>query len=421
MTRIAIAFLATTLALTAPALSQAAVLHVDCTGSGDYLTVQEAVDAADPGDTLAVAACVYEEKVTVFGKHLVIQGAGAAVTDITTAEVGHALSFDGFWAGAEDRSAQSEVTGLTLTKSGPYSGGSVEVLEGYVVFRDCATAGLVIIGSDDHGSAEFHACDIDEAVVGGVGDRLTVYDSDVGTLRAAGGYGGVYYYGIAESYSSTIGTFRVDGGIGLSHGDEVSSLRIEHHVDSYSSFEAVDSFLGDVRLEGGGDVDLENCEMDSVVVHCSDVGGYLPMTGCLVRGDIELQRFQPGTPGFFTGPNLDHCTILGECWWWTEAHTSNRSTIFVGTVFAENLGDALFENCDLVGVVHIAPDAVLIDCISEDPLFCDAEGGDYTLQDCSPCVGAAHDGGDIGAFGVGCECGVAVEDASWGRIKSLFR
>jgi hypothetical protein len=59
--------------------------------------------------------------------------------------------------------------------------------------------------------------------------------------------------------------------------------------------------------------------------------------------------------------------------------------------------------------------------ISLPPLLCDAASGDYTLQECSPCVGAAHDGGDIGAFGVGCQCVTAVREVTWGKIKSLFR
>ena len=61
---------------------------------------------------------------------------------------------------------------------------------------------------------------------------------------------------------------------------------------------------------------------------------------------------------------------------------------------------------------------------SEDPLFCDAEEGDYTLDGCSPCLPGNHphgvDCGLIGALGQGCGATV-VEATSWGRIKSLYR
>jgi len=44
--------------------------------------------------------------------------------------------------------------------------------------------------------------------------------------------------------------------------------------------------------------------------------------------------------------------------------------------------------------------------ISEDPLFCDAESGDYRVRSDSPCAPGGHPDGDtcafIGALPVGC-------------------
>jgi len=58
---------------------------------------------------------------------------------------------------------------------------------------------------------------------------------------------------------------------------------------------------------------------------------------------------------------------------------------------------------------------------SADPLFCDVNNDDYTLQANSPCAppqsGACE---QIGAFGVGCEP-IHVEAKSWGGIKALYR
>jgi len=62
---------------------------------------------------------------------------------------------------------------------------------------------------------------------------------------------------------------------------------------------------------------------------------------------------------------------------------------------------------------------------SADPLFCGPDIGDYTLRSDSPCLPGNHpDGyacGLIGAFGEGCSGPTAVEQASWGDIKSMFR
>ena len=57
--------------------------------------------------------------------------------------------------------------------------------------------------------------------------------------------------------------------------------------------------------------------------------------------------------------------------------------------------------------------------ISEDPLFCDAPNGDFTLRIDSPCA-PAHSGGCglIGVLPVGCGP-TAVKSTTWGAIKAL--
>jgi hypothetical protein len=58
---------------------------------------------------------------------------------------------------------------------------------------------------------------------------------------------------------------------------------------------------------------------------------------------------------------------------------------------------------------------------SEDPLFCNAVVGDFTLQSCSPCA-TGYGCGLVGAFGVGCDCGTtATTPCTWGSIKAAYR
>jgi predicted outer membrane repeat protein len=97
-------------------------------------------------------------------------------------------------------------------------------------------------------------------------------------------------------------------------------------------------------------------------------------------------------------------------------------------------GDADLTACDVYG--NAGGDWV--DCIagqgssngnfSADPLFCQAELGDLTLHEDSPCLPGNHpQGGDwglIGAWGLGCNAtGIAenVEETSWGAIKAMYR
>ena len=57
----------------------------------------------------------------------------------------------------------------------------------------------------------------------------------------------------------------------------------------------------------------------------------------------------------------------------------------------------------------------------EDPLFCDVETGDFTLEDCSPCL-EGYGCGQVGAYGAGCECTTtATVPTTWGAIKSMYR
>lgn len=60
--------------------------------------------------------------------------------------------------------------------------------------------------------------------------------------------------------------------------------------------------------------------------------------------------------------------------------------------------------------------------IAADPRFCDPEAEDWQICEESPCApDQAGDCGLIGALDVGCACPIAVEPATWGRIKANYR
>jgi hypothetical protein len=65
--------------------------------------------------------------------------------------------------------------------------------------------------------------------------------------------------------------------------------------------------------------------------------------------------------------------------------------------------------------------------ISEDPLFCNAEGDDFTLDDSSPCApnNSPPGCGLIGVYDVGCSMASVRDGAetyqTWGTVKALLR
>ncbi|MEE2859037.1 MAG: right-handed parallel beta-helix repeat-containing protein [Candidatus Neomarinimicrobiota bacterium] len=57
--------------------------------------------------------------------------------------------------------------------------------------------------------------------------------------------------------------------------------------------------------------------------------------------------------------------------------------------------------------------------IYADPLFCDDENGDFTVQSDSPVLGAGQNGVDMGAYGVGCEPFIAGDITQDGLVNGL--
>jgi pectin methylesterase-like acyl-CoA thioesterase len=57
-------------------------MTISINGQGDFATIQAAIDAAGNGDTIEIGAGAYREQLTIVGKNVTIQGAGAGQTII---------------------------------------------------------------------------------------------------------------------------------------------------------------------------------------------------------------------------------------------------------------------------------------------------------------------------------------------------
>jgi hypothetical protein len=66
-----------------PVFLSARIIYVDINGSGQFTSIQSAINAAVNGDTIKVLPGIYDGQLTI-GKNVVIQGSGYEVTTITS-------------------------------------------------------------------------------------------------------------------------------------------------------------------------------------------------------------------------------------------------------------------------------------------------------------------------------------------------
>lgn len=131
--RVAVAAISTALPL---AVAEAATLRVDPRGGGDHLTIQQAVNAAGPGDMILVAPGTYDEQVVV-DKEVRILGVDPSVCRVRYVGSGAAMVFRG-------QSQSASVVRMTVSSQG---GSGVHCQEGATT----RVINNVVTGSNGHG------------------------------------------------------------------------------------------------------------------------------------------------------------------------------------------------------------------------------------------------------------------------------
>jgi hypothetical protein len=409
-------------------LCSAAVVTVDCEGGGDFSTIQAAIDASADGDTIRVMPCVYSEHVSLVNRDLTLVGSGLQSTTLYWDGPTPALTVDNTESSAAlpDR-AGCTVTGFTIEHADNgsiWSRPAVRVLNGVFELADCMLVHAAFVASDPYNwfaDADILAsgCDIDFLRVWGQDHHTSsVNNCRIGWLGTSGGSdpSGASSNAVVFTADSVIGELDMTGGTVFSERDSTALITLFEGSSAHSAFLASGGAFGLVdALTGGGRLEILASTFDTL--------SYYAVYSCSLRVRQSLVRHGIDMYGFDDQIDLAHNTflspvhlVIGDGWGTSDI----ASNIFVGELTGEAAAAAVFRNNDFVAGSSLTG-GVFTDNISEDPLFCDAAGADYSLQDCSPCVGAAHDGGDIGAFPIGCECIVAVERRSWGAIKGLYR
>ena len=145
-----------------------------------------------------------------------------------------------------------------------------------------------------------------------------------------------------------------------------------------------------------------------------------------------------GLSSYNSTPTIRQCTFVGNSAgsgggaavysWDASSHIVIENSILAfndgGDAVASSGGSVTITCTDIYGNPPGAPVESQMGTngnISEDPLFCNLIGGDFTLSALSPCApGANPECGLIGALPVACGQ-TPTQAISWGAVKALLR
>lgn len=384
-------------------------------GTGDAPTIQAGVDSAASGDTVLVAPGSYHENVLMKGGITLASVAGWSSTSIEPpARLTPIIK-------CTDSVPGAVVMGFTL-KGGRaplggaiyWSGASVSIVQNRFVNNRCSDDGGAIFCSDV--------------------DNLSIQENIFETNFAADWGGAIF----CDNCSPIV------------TGNEFTncSSRYGGALGCYGSLDIVvneNVFAGNSCVQQGGAVYC-NYSCSGEFEHNSFEGNSTTGTGgavCCLRGTYEVRANlfveNKADCGGAIGIGRDASVVIhGNTFY------SNQATLRGSSVSCSDAASVWIYNC----IIAFSEDAPAIDCtfhvvarldcndlwmndsdyngcvagphdFYEDPLFCDPFTGDYTLQECSPCV-YGYGCGQVGAYGVGCGPSKTVS-ATWGAIKSMYR
>jgi predicted outer membrane repeat protein len=410
------------LAGTPPA--QGALWTVRADGTGDFVAIQPALDAAAAGDTVEVGPGVWLESLVREGDVVLRSRDGPDVTVLDGAGTNPLLRLD---AGAG-----SEIEGLTFTRGLRNEGGAIRVGSGALTVRGCrfvenraaerggailADAGVRLVAED----CLFRDNETPEVGTGAsVGAGITSRFSASVEIRRCTFEGNLARRGGALALQNTAYA-RVDESVFRENlaTEEGGAVRF---VRSYFEVEGC-TFVGNRCLAGNGGV-FHARESDGLFRRNLHVENEAAGGGV---GTLETSRLR------FLNETVVACRAVAG----SALRLRGVSEAFVRNgIFADLAGSpcvrcepyaALWPECNLAWEIDPGGDLVPSggdDCALEagalalDPRFCG--NGDYHLRTDSPAADVPGCG-LLGALPPQCEPVLALRPVSWGRVKAAYR
>jgi hypothetical protein len=406
---------------------RADILLVNAGGTGQYPTIQAAVDAAVDGDEVQLMAGIYSGNgnfnINFLGKAITLRSQNLDPSEVMVSPTDYLPETDRAVIFNHNEGSESIVEAVTIS-----GWGIAGITEPSIVLcdnssptiRNCIFANnqgncISVNGSPlIEGCTFAHNSALQSSGLGvdGGGPSMIVRDCQFFDNHCEDFAGGAWISsglisqcsfwdnGVGQSAGSlslgadataedcTIGGFAVNlgGAVTASGGATLRRCTISGRADRGAALAIFSS-------SDFPPVTVEHCFLSGSGTHRGDVievnSGHLALSNSIV--------------GFCT--DVDPCDHCGPIW----AADANSVSIACTDIYGNSTGDWVGPIADFLGQDGN---------ISADPLFCESVTGIYSDSPCAP----ANSGGCglIGRYGVACEPS-SVEAKSWARIKAMYR
>jgi len=361
------------------------VWHVDTTGSdstGDgsttnpFATIQKGIDSSSDGDTVLVAAGTYVENINYNGKNIMV---GSLY--LTTQDTSY-ISF-------------------TIIDSD--SSGSIVVFESFedsTAVLNGFTFQNIIFYSGEGSQAIININESSPKIINNRFDNFYLFQGVESAVIYCENSNSLIMNNVFTNGS--LGNGYVLGGFILSKNSNVT-IRNNRIENGYVGFAEPSGFIVSVNSENIIESNIIINPSMGYCVICAAIS-ILDGSNCIIRNNFIFQAYGDGYGAVVASQSQ---------------YVSHNNTFVSNSRGYANLSsDGIVSN----DIIYGSSNAVYIDTnsniqvsysdieggwegegnIDADPLFCNQDGGDYTLAENSPCIGTGEDGANMGAFGIGC-------------------